>query len=339
MMNPIIETTITSDFEYLRLQFLIWRCNGLQSPSKLQANAGQLLADIIANENDIPLIINCSKVTSIGNYSLESVVQKIKETKRIVYFLYSSGIGEDLRKELIGFNTLAVDSYSKTYFVGFDKGENSHLETDSIITNASKDIIEVCKAATDNEIKKVKVYLSKCFKNDGYFSRLKSTPILTNGVFNARKIISKPNSFMQTCLLLNEKASYVINNSKPLKARILSVSLRASAFAGIIGQLNKMDVEIVDHMGPKYKLLENSKLSFDEQDFEYLFIGDFLIGGTEMKIANTYAHFKGSIIKDAIFLASLFDPKAYASEINITTLISESLTIINDEVVYKLFEE
>ena len=331
MMNRI-ETIVTTDFEYLRLQYLIWRCNGLQFPNKLQANAGQVLADIIDNGNDMPLIINCSKVTSVANYSLETVIQKIHSSKRKVFFLYSSGIGEELRNLLKEFNSIAVKSYSNTYFEN-----NNEAETEYIVANSTDNVIELCKSATDDEIKRVKGFLSKCFTNEGKFFRLKSTPILTNGVFNARKIISKPHMFMQTCLLLNEKASYVINNSKPFKFRIISVSLRASAFAGVIGQLNKIFVEIVDHMGPKYKLLENSKLSFDEQDFEYLFIGDFLIGGTEMKIANTYAHFKGSIIKDAIFLASLLDPKDYESDINISTLITDKLKEINTEVEYKLF--
>lgn len=337
MMNNKIETIVTSDFEYLRLQYLIWRCNGLQFPNKLQASAGQVLADIIDNGNEMPLIINCSKITSIANYSLETVIQKIHSSKRKVFFLYSSGIGEELRNLLKEFNSIAIKSYSNTYFEYNSGSIDFQAETDCIIANSTVNVIGLCKNATDDEIKRVKGFLSKCFTNEGKFSRLKSTPILTNGVFNARKIISKPNVFIQTCLLLNEKASFVINNSKPYKARIISVSLRASAFAGIIGQLNKIYVEIVDHMGPKYKLLENSKLSFDEQDFEYLFIGDFLIGGTEMKIANTYAHFKGSIIKDAIFLASLFDHKDYESDINISTLIPDKLKEINTEVEYKLF--
>ena len=55
-----------------------------------------------------------------------------------------------------------------------------------------------------------------------------------------------------------------------------------------------------------------------------------------MKIANTYAHFKSSIIKDAVFLASLFNPIDYSSDINISTLINERLTVINNEVEYKL---
>lgn len=336
MMNKI-ETIVTTDFEYLRLQYLIWRCNGLQFPNKLQAHAGQVLADIIDNGNDMPLIVNCSKVTSVANYSLESVIQKLNSSRRKVFFLYSNGIGEELRNLLKEFNSIAIKAYSNTYFEKNNETENIKAETDYIIANSTDNVIGLCKSATDDEIKRIKGFLSKCFTNDDKFSRLKSTPILTNGVFNARKIISKPNIFMQTCLLLNEKASFVINNSKPLKFRIISVSLRASAFAGVIGQLNKIFVEIVDHMGPKYKLLENSKLSFDEQDFEYLFIGDFLIGGTEMKIANTYAHFKGSIIKDAIFLASLFDPKDYESDINISTLVTDKLNEINTEVEYKLF--
>lgn len=335
-MKQNIETILTSDFEYLRLQYLIWKCNGLQSPTKLQANAGNRLAELLGNGNEVPLIINCSKISSISNYSLEPVVSIITETHRKVFFLYSIGIGEELRKILPGFDSISIDSYCLTYFDRYDDDIIKN-KTDCIITNAVIDVKGLCKKATDDEIKRVKNYLSSCFKNENSFFRLKSTPILTNGIFNARQIILKPIAFMQTCLLLNEKASFIINNSKPIKSRILSVSLRASAFAGVIGQLNKIYVEIIDHMGPKYKLLENSKFSFDEQDFEYLFIGDFLIGGTEMKVATTYAHFKCSTIKDAIFLASMLNPKDYSSEIKIDTLIKERLTEINPDVKYKLF--
>ena len=334
-MNSNIETTVTSDFEYIRLQYLIWRCNGLQSPNKVQANAGKALADIIGNGKKVPLIINCSQVTSLANYSFDPICEKIKDSKRTVCFLYSSEIemelGKYLRNSNLDFDTKSVELYSKTYY------KNNKEESDRIITNCTDNAIGLCKNATDDEIKRVKSHLSKCFiKKDG-FERLKSTPILSNGAFNARKIISEPNAFMQTCLLLNEKISFIAENSRPKKPRIISVSLRASAFAGVIGQLNKMYVEIIDHIGPKYKLLENSKLSFDEQNFEYLFVGDFLIGGTEMKIANTYTHLKGSNIKDAIFLASLLPPQDYESDINIYTLIPENLNEINKTVEYKLF--
>lgn len=332
-MDIKIETTVTSDFEYVRLQYLIWRFNGLQSPNKLQAKAGVELANIIDNGNEMPLIINCSNVSSIANYSLEETILRINNTNRVIYFLYSIGIGEELRNLLPCFHTISINSYYKTYFDGENK---KSLMKDCIITSKTDNVIDICKKSTDDEIKRIIKILSNCFKNEVNLFRLKSTPILTNGVFNARRIILKPNSFMQTCLLLNEKVSFVLNNSMPKNSRILSVSLRASAFAGVIGQLNKMYVEIVDHMGPKYKMLENSKLSFDEQGFEYIFIGDFLIGGTEMKIANTYAHFKSSIIKDAVFLASLFNPIDYSSDINISTLINERLTVINNEVEYKL---
>jgi len=204
-MKQIIETIITSDFEYLRLQYLIWNCNGLQSPTKLQANAGNKLADIVSNGNEAPLIINCSKISSVSNYSLEPVVSKIHETKREVFFLYSTGIGEELRKILPEFSSISIDSYCVTYF---DKYDNDSIndKVDCIITNASSNVKDLCKKATDDEIKRIKTYLSKCFKKEDTFFRLKSTPILTNGVFNARRIILNPTAFMQTCLLLNEKA-------------------------------------------------------------------------------------------------------------------------------------
>lgn len=326
-------TTITSDFEYVRLQLLIWRKNGLQFPTKLQADAGDALESIIGNGNEVPLIINCSKVNSISNYSLEPVAEKVKESNREVLFIYCSQIGEELRKWFPNFNSIAIDTYAKTYFRSQDNDE----EKESILFNVEGDAKELSIEATDDELKRIKQSVSKSFDEEDECIRLKSTPILTNGVFNARNIISKPNLFMCTCLLLNEKVSLALNDSKPINARLLAVSLRASAFAGVIGQLNNIYVEIIDHMGPKYKLLENSKLSFEEQGFEYFFIGDFLIGGTEMKIANTYAHFKASKIVDSIFIAALLPPTEYSSEINIQLLFEEALNVINTSAEYKLF--
>lgn len=329
-----IITTITSDFEYIRLQILIWRENGLQYPTKLQADAGKALESIVVNGNEVPLIINCSKVNSISNYSLEPVAEIIKKTNREVLFLYCSQIGEELRKWFPNFHSISIESYSKTYF---NISENN-TDVETILYNKEGDHIKaLSKLATDDEYKRAKQGVSKSFDKEDKMFRLKSTPILTNGVFNARNIISKPDLFMQTCLLLNEKVSTMLNSSKPKNARLLAVSLRASAFAGVIGQLNKIYVEIIDHMGPKYKLLENSKLSFEEQGFEYMFVGDFLIGGTEMKIANTYAHFKSSKIIDSIFIASLLKPEDYSSDINIQLLFDETLKSINNTAEYKLF--
>jgi len=51
------------------------------------------------------------------------------------------------------------------------------------------------------------------------------------------------------------------------------------------------------------------------------YVGDFVIGGTELKIAETYAVARNCIVNHAIVVGSLFDPGDYEGRATVHSLV------------------
>ncbi len=93
-------------------------------------------------------------------------------------------------------------------------------------------------------------------------------------------------------------------------------------------------LEIVDHMGPKQALLEGYATGSPRTGLDYIYIGDFLIGGTEVKVAASYAFAHGCSLKEAIVVGSLLPPNEYKIGANVDSLVC--LRNCNCKQIYKL---
>jgi hypothetical protein len=69
-----------------------------------------------------------------------------------------------------------------------------------------------------------------------------------------------------------------------------------------------------------------------------LFIGDFIIGGTEVKIAKTYSQIYGNKLEHAFVIASLFKPERFHS-FKLGCLKNIMDLKLGDDVDYKLYLE
>lgn len=309
------------DFGYTRMKGLVWVAEGLTNSTMMNEEGGKKLAELLEKENlgTGLVVVNCQGMLSLGQHALRPVEAQLKNKPQQLLFMNSG----DIKNEL------------DMYFGGqnIDKSTDSSCGGITLIHSKNKRMsIEEAKKIVTSAVSLEKGFLGKligeCF--DEYSNglrRMTSTPLLTNGIFNARALISNPEAFMWVCLSMVEQLERLIvdvKNPVPImNTKLLAVSLRGSPFAAAVRLLSglKLEIEVVDHMGPKHKILEEHSFAGSSRGVNYIYIGDFLIGSTELKIAQTYIYTKGCILKHAIVIGSALEPKAYGMSVNIIPLV------------------
>lgn len=302
---PII---VHSKFIYVKLQALIWRGDGLRSPQILHPSTGKMLKAIHELEPDKPLIINSINVISVEHYSL-SWFEEIKTCQ--ILFFNASAIQDDLKKWI-------TDNNTKTEFGG------TFTSNDSLI-----EFIELGLSEEEDEIQKI---IEKSFiHNPGKeMKRLSSTPIKSNGIYNAREIIRKPNAFSFLTVQMALGLQGLISECKASRPRIIALSIRSSAFAAAVSLLTESKIELIDHIGPNFKMLEGTKFNFKDPKDDYFILADYVLGGTELKSANAIASYSGCSIKGAIAIGTLLKPEEYNLPFKLIALSSRQLNEIGD---------
>lgn len=325
------------DFVYTRLQGLIWAGDGLSYNSKLNSGGCQILIEIIKTVHpELPLIVNCKRIKNFD----ESIYRIIKEknlNRKIIFTHVDEGFHLQFATELENvFNGLAQQNKTKHII------SNNH----SKYSYTTDQYDELCKNVDIFIDKKNKSIVESCFdyynpNNHTQLEQLPSTAIFSTGEFDAAKIISNPGNFLWLTLSFSDlvedfsSALYETYHDNTIN-RLISVSLRGSPFAAAISLLSNPEIKFdtVDHLGPKHKLFdldffEKLKTTVKEK-IRYIYIGDFIIGGTEIKIAQTYAQIYGFELKHAVVLGSFFDLDRFSPNFSIKSLVNiKDLNISN----------
>lgn len=313
----------TTSYVYSRIQVLTWIANGTSLLNILEKNACELLAWIIEEtDSNKPIIINFKGITDIDDHAMDSVFQKLDDNKKQLVIInghHLLGKIDKLKKE-----SKAIIS------------SNSENET---ITIGKATIIDFKEVLKEREIyieKFIKNTISTSFRKFQKEIRLCSTPIIANGEFNSSEIISNPNKFIWITFFLSDKLSEILNKSRLENVKLLSASLRGAPFAAMLGLIHNIKFETIDHLGPRHKIFDLNFVKQKEKGINYIYIGDFVFGGTEIKIAKTYTEMKGSKLSYALVIGSLFEEGTFLHEFDLTYLAG--LKDITDGVAeFKLF--
>ncbi len=147
--------------------------------------------------------------------------------------------------------------------------------------------------------------------------KLFSTPLVTNGFFDPQKIIGTPLHFTRICLALEAKyraQQSQIEATKTEKGceqiRFLCASLRASPFVGALSLLCDVSFNIIGP-GINSKVLSETVANPLTPRALYVFVADFIVGGTEIRIAESFAAHRNSHVSHCLCLGTLLSPKVY----------------------------
>lgn len=313
----------TSNTIYTRAQALVWVANGLSELNLFEKSSGKLLSSIIDNlEEQKSLLVNFKGIVRFDDHSLDEVYDSLEDNKKQLVILN----GEQLVSQLVRLKkekevNINHDAANKIIVLGNSK---------NIKIN---DLLEEKEECIDKYVIRV---LQSTFTKFNEFKRLCSTPFLASGEFDSKKIIESPKDFMWFSFYLSDKLSEIIASEKLKDIVLVSASLRGAIFTSILGILNDHEYINIDHVGPIHKVYDFESLNIEHQDRNYFYIGDFVFGGTEIKLTKVYASFIGAKLNHALVLGSLFDSKVFTDfklhELN-------TLSKITEKADYKLFDK
>ena len=308
----------TKECLYQRFLGITWESNQGIDPSVVTPEAGFALAELFAESlDDRPLYVYCEGMRLCMDHSMHKLVEVMDFSHRLIIFgipRHDSNFEKKLLAELgepanrIEMPGLIVLSYAHT-----------NLRIDE------RRLSRIVGAATEKEIDFVQELVSSCYRRfaDGK-RRLTSTPLLADGVFNARNLISNKKGFMWISLILAERTRARIMAEYPDNIFILAISLRGSPLAAAVWNLLRHHdpyIEIIDHIGPIHELLEDGNSPLEIIGKNYFLIGDFIVGGTELKVASAFAVSHQSTLNSAAFIGALLDGNQYSDKIHIDAVV------------------
>ncbi len=313
------------NYVYIRFKALIWMNNCLLEHKTILQSSVKLLELIYEKvEQSKPLVVSLKDVIE-AERALEPFFSEIvNKIKRPIIFIHTESFGDKLMDTL---QRLPPEHRPR-----FENDDNPYIFKVYCSKNEDEVVRNLISKVTEAEHKFLENAIKGCHKKVTH--RLISTVILTNVEFDASKIISKPSCFIWICLFIADKVKEFIEklkgenynpNSPPIK--LLAVSLRGSPFASAVSLLTDIGYDTIDHLGPKHKLFDVEVFENFKKGIQYIYIGDFVIGGTEIKIAKAYAELLGCELDHAVVLSSLLPPSIFKDFTLIPlTLIKEIVT-------------
>jgi hypothetical protein len=321
MNNKVyFETTNTI---YTRAQALVWVANGLSELHLFEKSSGKLLSEIINSlESHKSLLVNFKGIVRFDDHSLDEVYDSLKENKKQLIILNGEQLFDQLNRLKKGKEVnINHDASNKIIILGNSKNINID------------DLLNEKRECVENYVIRV---LQSTFTKFEDYKRLCSTPFLANGEFDSKKIIESPKDFMWFSFYMSDKLSKIIESERLSDVVLVSASLRGAIFTSILGILNDLEYINIDHVGPIHKVYDFNSLNIEHQNRNYFYIGDFVFGGTEIKLTKVYASFIGAKLDHALVLGSLFDSCVFTDfklhELN-------TLRKIKIEADYKLFDK
>jgi hypothetical protein len=325
-------------FVYTDLKLLGWIHGAGVAPGSFEgADAGAALASVAKTEGGaLPLVIDCDGIQSTGGQVFTALDSVLKGDHRPVVFWNCRSISRYLEVQL------RVPRLRLLVAGKWDAWVYSQLELPTVFL----DLLPGRLAALRKTF--LTGAVKACYRHSGSgLQRMESSPLLATGIFDAREIISRPTQLAWVGAFLarlaedtyEEWRNRSLGSGQTNRApQILAVSLRGSPFAGAVAALTDFHrgLHIVDHVGPKHGILEAYSIPEPRPSLEFLYVGDFILGGTELKVARSYANGLGSRLVGAVALGMLLPSAEYHFDAPIAALTA--LTEVHEQFSVSIVE-
>lgn len=314
-----------ADTDYARLDLLAWSARG---PGRAAAVDGSGLAPIaqdLRGPGDLPLVVDCRRIIRLDDHAGGDLRDVLEDCSRPLIFVRVGALSLQLRE--------ALGNPAATYTVSEEVGEAS-VYADPVVD--PKRVLECFESARSSHLDYIESLVKTAFHEfpDGPH-RLASTPLLAQGVFDARGLISARNRFAWTVAAIADELEDLMPQTRtvdlgevadPVTIRplgVLAVSLRGSPFAAAAALLtgSHQRLQVIDHVGPKHRILEEHRLGVLREPMDYILVSDFVVGGTELKIAEAYAQLRGGELVGAVAIGTALSVEEYGTSFQIRRLV------------------
>lgn len=312
----------TTNLLFTRAQALVWVANGLSMLELFEKSSGKLLSEIIdICDEHKTVLVNFKGIIRLDDHCLDDVYNSLNKNRKQLIILN----GEHLHEELIKLKkdkqvNISHDSANKIIIIGNSK----NVSFPGLMAERAEAVSRY-----------ISTVLKSTFTKFEDFQRLCSTPFLANGEFDSKRIIESPKDFMWFSFYLSDKLSQLIETERLIDVVLVSASLRGSVFTSILGILNDLKYINIDHIGPIHKVYNTSAFDSEYVSYNYVYVGDFVFGGTEIKLTKVYVSLGGGKLNHALVLGSLFESDVF-KEFKLYEL--NTLRAISPEANFKLFD-
>lgn len=308
-------------FVFTRMQILIWCSNGTSLLHTVEKNAGDVLADLLGGYcQEKPLILNFQGIVNIDDHALDQVFKILENNQRQLIIINGYQLFDKinrLKKE----SRVSISSNSDQGWISIGLQNNVNIQ-------------EISEEKENLKSDFLNSTIKNTFIKFNSQRRLSSTPIMANGEYNSNLIISDIRKFIWICFFLSDELQIIFDNAKLQNVKLLTASLRAAPFAAMVGLIKNLPFETIDHFGPKHKVFDIEFLDRIEKGTNYIYIGDYCFGGTEIKLAKTYTQMKSSLLNHALVIGNLIDASHFIDEFELHAL--QNLKELNPEARFSL---
>lgn len=315
MIQPYLSHT---QYTYTSVNGLVWLHSGLKLPTNLEEKACNAIIKIYKEVNtEQPLVIDFRNIKDVADRAMENLFDVFQTEDREVVLVDYESISD------------RIDKYTHDYYKKNSVNINEdHLKCCKILNHVSFAIGDIYGEIQKLRITKISEYVKNAFVKFDSEKYLPSTPLKATGIYDAAKLIANHTAFYWICLELSDQLKGLLNTRKiefnaNKELRILSVNLKSSPFASVVSLFNSIPLVTIDHLGPKHKVFDLDILDGLEnlKQYSYIYIGDFTIGGTEIKIAKTYAGISNSDLNTALVIGSYFKNEIFNPAFNLFSLV------------------
>lgn len=190
------------------------------------------------------------------------------------------------------------------------------------LSSGPESLSNVLQAIEDHVLRDA---IANCFVKKGQY--LRSTPLWANGYFDAQQIIGDPNVFGWIAFSMARRIRNILSSesqrdkAQPADARLLACTQNGAALAMAATHMIsrditagdndvKLNVDVIDRFGPSQKFIEEYASDEWSTPAYYIFVGDFVIAGTELKIAEVHSYHRQTLLKHAVVIGSVLDHRS-----------------------------
>lgn len=308
------------DFYYTRIMLFSWTCDS--APTNLSQSNGDYLVTCIKSKilcTKSVILINCNDINDIDDHFIDPISEYLQTRKNIIFF------STDGKSVVVKHLTDHLNKKNHNNAKHFSEG---NIESYCVVQNNLSNI--KVNQYIDDALSLEKNWLTKEIQNTytkfNKDIRLSSTPLIASGEFNAFLLISDPLKYRWVAILLAEKINKVIQEERRNSYTIVAVSLRGAAIAGAVWEIlhfiSGPKLHIVDHIGPRHDILETPSREPNIRLGDCVYIGDFLIAGTEAKIASAYCNFLGGRVRHAFVIGKYTKQDLLGNDMKLHSLVN-----------------
>lgn len=247
------------------------------------------------------LLINCEMVENVADHSISSFINEVNRQEKNVIFV--------CKKSQTVFISKIEEEVNATQEKICDDWVEIIIGTTSIKSSA----LTVTKVL-EKEKEHVEDIVKRSFEHNGSNQKriISSSYITSNGMFNAREVISDPSNFVWVVFRLVQLfiSLYPRDDSEvcflvgSMKGTPLAVSVK-SLLNKIYSQ--NITLEVISNLGPQHHVIEDVTYNQNPTGQNYIYFADFIFGGTELKLAKSHVVTQNGKMKGAIVLGAYLE--------------------------------